>query len=95
MECEIVVDDTMMFGIHPRYQCSSQYQVSCGFFYVIARLVVLWVGILAPDWICSNAGKILDASSEFYIGHSKGPLLLVLSIEAVDGPATYIATNVQ
>lgn len=35
MECEIVVDGTIMFGIHPRYQCSSQYQVSCGFFYAI------------------------------------------------------------
>ena len=23
MECEIVVDDMLMFWIHPRYQCSS------------------------------------------------------------------------
>ena len=35
MECEIVVDDTMMFWIHSIYQCSSQEQVSCGFFHAI------------------------------------------------------------
>ena len=35
MECEIVVDDTMIFWIHLRYQCSSQEQLSWGSFHAV------------------------------------------------------------
>ena len=67
MECENFVDYTMMFWIHPRYQCSlNNDSLGTSFMiYFSARLMVLWVGMLTPDWICSNAGKMLDASSEY------------------------------